>query len=288
MQSARPHQSPHPDRIFHNTSIDTLALILKSRRIRFSRLDRVDDSREAPTIQGIHFSKYFFVSCWTGEKRESIPQWQLYTEKMTGVRIELPSYPFREKHLTPPPSWLNTRTQGLMTSPLDFGEMFGPSHMVLPMFLNRDYFAGRVEYLADVADVDERYKSAVSFSSNNLAISRPFDLVRLKTIDWAFQDEYRFALFVLPSLPLPPDGPANAGFCNALPQHIANSFQTGRDPGITYLDVDLTESALYELVVTTGPLCLPGAKLCVDSLVKQYAPLGRVQGSSLEGRIRPR
>lgn len=33
-------------RIFHYTSIETLALILKNRTIRFSRLDKVDDPEE--------------------------------------------------------------------------------------------------------------------------------------------------------------------------------------------------------------------------------------------------
>jgi hypothetical protein len=139
-----------------------------------------------------------------------------------------------------------------------------------------------------VEDVNERYESAVSIEDENLTISKPFDLARLKTTDWRFQDEYRFALFVLPSLPMPPDGPGNPSFYNALPQHIGNTIRTGQDPGIPHLDVDLRESALSELVVTTGPLCSAGTKLCVESLVKQYAPHGRVQASALEGAIRRR
>jgi hypothetical protein len=276
---------PHPDRIFHYTSVETLALILKARKIRFSRLDRVDDAREAPSIKGINFSKYFFVSCWTGESRESIPQWHLYTEKMTGVRIELPSYPFQQKRLTPPGAWSDIQSEGVLNSPIDFNQMFGPSHMVLPGCLNREQFGGSVDY---VDNVTERYNAAIAIEGENLKISRPFDLVRLKTTDWKFQDEYRFALFVLPSVPIPADGPGNPSFYNALPQHIGNSLRTGQSPGITYLDVDLSETALSELVVTTGPLCPAGAKVCVESLLKQYAPLGRVQASSLEGSIRPR
>lgn len=275
----------HPDRIFHYTSIDTLALILKSRKIRFARLDTVDDAREAPTVEGIHFSKYFFVSCWTGEPRESIPQWHLYTEKMTGVRIELPSYPFRQKRLTPPAAWTSVQTQGTVYSPIDFDQMWGQSHMVLPMFLSRDQFGGRVEY---VDNVNERYKAAITMGAEQLSISRPFDLARLKTTDWKFQDEYRFALFKLPSLPMPPDGPVDPDFWNALPQHIGNSIRTGQEPGIAHLDVDLRVSALSELVVTTGPLCSSGAKLSVESLVKQYARNGRVQASALEGGMRHR
>jgi len=46
--------------IHHYTSIDTLALILASGKLRFNRLDRVDDMREAQRHSGIDFGKYFF------------------------------------------------------------------------------------------------------------------------------------------------------------------------------------------------------------------------------------
>lgn len=281
---------PHPERIFHYTSIDTLALILKSRKLRFSRLDGVDDAREAPTVHGITFSKYFFVSCWTAERAESIPQWHLYTDNMTGVRIELPSYPFVAKRLTPLATWIDVQNQGTLAGPVNFREIYGDSYMILPMFLNRDHFAGLVEY---VDDVEERYQEAVTIrrttnTHGSISVDKPFDLVRLKTKHWEFQSEYRFSFFVLPSLPLPPEGPGAPSFYNAMPEHMIRSFQTGHDPGVRSIDVDLRPSALSELVVTTGPHCSEGAKLCVESLVKQYAPLGRVQSSELEGWVRRR
>lgn len=281
---------PHPDRIFHYTSVETLALILKSRKIRFSRLDGVDDAREAPHVHGIAFSKYFFVSCWTAEPIESIPQWHLYTDKMSGVRIELPSYPFQEKRLTPPPTWKDVQSQGSLVAPLNFQEMYGDSYMVLPMFMSRDQFAGPVEY---VDDVDLRYQDAVKIQRaddgrGSISVERPFDLVRLKTKHWQFQSEYRFSLFVLPSLPLPPEGPGAPSFVSAMPEHMMRSFQTGQDLGVRSIDVDLRPTALSEVVVTTGPLCSPGTKLCVEALMKQYAPLGRVQSSQFEGWVRDR
>ncbi|MCV5372328.1 hypothetical protein OFD18_29525, partial [Escherichia coli] len=70
--------------IFHYTSIASLALILKSNKIRFSRLDGVDDILEAQTHVGINFGQYFFVSCWTKTKEESIPQWHMYGNDMKG------------------------------------------------------------------------------------------------------------------------------------------------------------------------------------------------------------
>lgn len=57
-------------RIYHYTNIDTLALILKNRTIRFNRLDNVDDLEEGKAESlGIKFCKYIFVSCWTKKRR---------------------------------------------------------------------------------------------------------------------------------------------------------------------------------------------------------------------------
>ncbi len=39
--------------IHHYTSIENLALILKNKTIRFTRLDKVDDSEEAATALGL-------------------------------------------------------------------------------------------------------------------------------------------------------------------------------------------------------------------------------------------
>ena len=75
-------------RIYHYTSIDSLALILKNRTLRFSRLDRVDDLEEARVEQNQYdLSKFLFVSCWTENGEESIPLWKMYSGGAGGVRI---------------------------------------------------------------------------------------------------------------------------------------------------------------------------------------------------------
>ena len=52
--------------IHHYTNIETLALILQSKKIRLNRLDRMDDKEEAQIdAQGIPVGKYTYVSCWT-------------------------------------------------------------------------------------------------------------------------------------------------------------------------------------------------------------------------------
>ena len=77
--------------IHHYTSIENLALILKNKTIRFTRLDKVDDSEEAGlSCKNIQLSYYTFVSCWTDSEEESIPLWKMYAGKeMHGIRISL-------------------------------------------------------------------------------------------------------------------------------------------------------------------------------------------------------
>jgi hypothetical protein len=86
-------------KIYHYTSIKALALILKTRRIRFSRLDTVDDPEEYQFVENnMQPAKYTFVSCWTRNELESIPQWRLYGDELHGVRIGMEERMFPLSH----------------------------------------------------------------------------------------------------------------------------------------------------------------------------------------------
>ncbi len=81
-----------PKYLYQYTSIETLGLILKSKCIKFNSLKNVDDLEEEIADGIKNYGKYTFVSCWTDDERENIALWNMYTEKMKGVRIKLPSY----------------------------------------------------------------------------------------------------------------------------------------------------------------------------------------------------
>lgn len=48
--------------LYHYTSIENLALILKNRTIRLNTLDKMDDLQEQKTRDVQNFGKFFFVS----------------------------------------------------------------------------------------------------------------------------------------------------------------------------------------------------------------------------------
>jgi hypothetical protein len=53
-----------PQRLYHYTSIPSLAMILKARKIRFSRLDLLDDLTEGITEDFLEYRKFCYVSSW--------------------------------------------------------------------------------------------------------------------------------------------------------------------------------------------------------------------------------
>jgi hypothetical protein len=279
------------DRICHYTNLESLALILKTRRIRFTRMDRVDDIREAQQHLGIEFGKYFFVSCWTSDTKESIPQWNMYSDQMRGVRIELPAFPFRSILLQAKPGWTGIEWQGVLPSPIPFEELWGPTYFVAPIFLNRDHFSGPMNY---VDDVEALYRASIrrevrpELNSQTLRIANLPQLPRNKSKDWEFQKEHRFSLFILPSLAVPEAGPGQGDFAASAGSHMSQAFLSNVDPGITHFDVALDPATLESLAVRTGPLATAGTIATVEALLANFAPSARVEPSSLSGFIRGR
>ena len=78
-------------KIYHYTSIEALAMILSNKTFRFGRLDTVDDPDEFSykNTYGINPAQYIYVSCWSNNPNESIPQWKIYGNNQKGVRIAL-------------------------------------------------------------------------------------------------------------------------------------------------------------------------------------------------------
>lgn len=87
--------------IHHYTSLETLAMILSTGKLKFNRLDCVDDLEES-SIQsdGIRLGQYVFVSCWTENPEESIPLWKMYANGGNGVRISMDSDMFHDYLIT--------------------------------------------------------------------------------------------------------------------------------------------------------------------------------------------
>lgn len=275
------------DLLHHYTDINTLSLILKYKTIRFNRLDRVDDITESDSFKVLRLAEFFFVSCWTYDKNESIPQWNMYTKDMVGVRISFPKRFFNYSLLKVPKKY-KAMQSGEIISPLPFEKIFTDAYMILPYVIDEHHFAREVEYLEDYKEkknegINIKLESNGRFKAK---IQDPTGLVTMKSPDWSFQKEFRFVLFIFPSLPLPPDGPFSKEFSNKMPDFMAQKLYNGEGPPIDYIDVDINPDILNKVTVTTGPLCTDGDIIIVESLMSKYAPEGNISRSKFEGTIR--
>lgn len=275
--------------IHHYTTIDKLALILKSRKIRFSRLDGVDDLKESQTVSGIEWGKYFFVSCWTYSDKESIPLWQMYSKNMTGVRISLPYYPFQLLPIKPNPKWkIPYIVKGTFLSPLQLDQIFTDKYFIMTSFLNKEKFGSKVNY---INDVNTFYKDRINLQITPpnkvlLTIKDFMDLPLTKEKIWNFQEEYRFVLNINPSIKLSDKGIADPNYYNNISTHVLNCYKNGVSPGIDFIDLNLDQTAIDNILITLGPKCNESEKIIVESLIEKYTKNGIIQESNLSDTIR--
>lgn len=83
------------DRILYKyTTLESLAMILKSKKIRLNPLTRMDDLQEAQSSDDINYGRYVFISSWMDQPLESIAMWKLYSNMFSGVRIGMKENPF--------------------------------------------------------------------------------------------------------------------------------------------------------------------------------------------------
>jgi hypothetical protein len=273
--------------IHHYTSINTLARILKYQTIRFNRLDRVDDVSEAKFYGKYDLGKFLFVSCWTDSNVESIPLWHMYTDKMRGVLISLDSDWMYYRPLKPDPKYKFIQ-EGTLYAPVPFERFFNDNYLILPNTFERDKVLKKVKYvddpsifLKDVVDLKVQPNGTAK-----MQLKEVNDFATYKKKIWSFQEEVRFILFILPTIPIPPDGFSNEHYLKALPSHIMNSIINGNGPDLENFDIDIDAKVLDNVIITLGPLCDEGDEIMVDSLLKKYTNNGVLRKSKLTGNIR--
>lgn len=277
------------EKVHHYTTIDTLALILKTKKIRFSRLDRVDDVTECKIYGQYDMSKYIFISCWTYQKEESIPQWHMYTDKMKGVRISFDKDMFNYqpiKLLNLPENKHIFKLDG--ESPIPFESLFTDDYIVLPVFGNKVDLERNVEYVDNPYNC---YKDIVTIKTdeNGISIMNISEITKLamyKSKDWEFQREIRFALIILPGLPIPACGIMGSNYLSQMPPFIIKSIVYGIAPKIEYFDVELNQDVLDNIEVILGPLNNESNRIIVEALLSKYTKNGSLANSNLKGKIR--
>lgn len=265
-------------KLYHYTNIETLALILKNKTIRFNRLDQVDDLEEGHIeCSGMQPGLYSFVSCWTDDPEESIPLWRMYTDKGVGVRIGLDKEMFRQYqyHNRDVVDGTAIQTDGVLSKPISPNKIITPDMWILPNF-NDGVFFRKVIY---VDDVSKAMEDAVKRENNiikQFSISQ-FSLYKNKR--WEFQNESRFALTIFPK-------PSNLSTGSpSYSKWLTSAINRCEPAPINYFDLDLDLEALKKMDITLCPRMNEGHKTIVESLCNTYLGDVHPETSTLNGIV---
>lgn len=237
-------------RIYHYTSIETLALILRNKTMRFTRLDKVDDPDEYSFERhGHNPARYVYVSCWTRNANESIPQWVMYGNRRHGVRISFDEDMFQLKTDAIYPRWFETE------------ELRDKDFMVMPILNDRimsdiNYVDNPQSYIDNIF-VNINGDTAINF--NNVGL--------YKSKDWVFQNECRFIMQAFPK---------NAQGRMYQPSYYIEENICCAQANI---DVPIKPSAFDNMQIVLGPDVTLAERTIVEALCKAYLGHTNVQAS---------
>lgn len=266
--------------IYHYTTIESLALILKNKTLLFNRLDCVDDLEEGSVCSsGIYVGRYVFVSCWTESDEESIPLWKMYGGDKFGVRIGLDKDMFK-KYVVKDPQWGGQQWHGSMLLSLPPEEFEKEDYFIFPIHsIENDFFYRKVQY---VDDVEEKTKSSVILTPSGNGKYRANilfgEIGRYKHKRWAFQNESRFALTILPFNPILCKNQDEVGTL------ALNACLQNKELAFTKYFMNLDERSFDNMEITLSPSATEGQRTLVDALVRLYAPNAVIKSSTL-GRL---
>lgn len=267
-------------KIHHYTSIENLALILKNKTIRFTRLDKVDDGEEAGlSCSGIPLSYYTFVSCWTHQTEENIPLWKMYAGKeMKGVRITLDSDMFHKYPVHSGSYYgIDILSQEGKVSILPIDKCITRDYVIVPSFNDSEMFFRQIEY---VDDPMASMQNAANIKNCGNGIGEiTLDLKRIglyKRKCWTFQQECRFVLNIIPNTSGGIDSCAIANTC-------VQSLYNKTAPVISFYDLLMESNSFVDMEITLSPTCTEAEKIIIEALVNQFAPQASIASSKLKG-----
>lgn len=257
-----------PDRLFHYTSIDTLAKILTSRRLRFNRLDRADDVTEASWFPDQRLAKALYISAWTYDHEENLALWASYGIGAGGVRVSLPTemfnaYMIQLKHsdLTEEPVTIESAIP-----PETFHELGATFIPPLQFVWNEN--VRPVEYRSDAEYVKRQAHSYAGQQGIHFSKDLPF----IKHSDWAIQREIRFIITAFFD-GLQTEVTAESALIKA--RRATDFYVRGIPPAFDYLDIPLNEHVLrHDIEVVLGGKCHEGHKEMVRLLLNEHTDVG--------------
>lgn len=270
-------------KIYHYTSIQALALIIKNQTILFNRLDNVDDLEESQYGSGpynVKLAKYEFVSCWSKEPSENISLWKMYAG-FGGVRIAMDEDLFVSYCLAP-------------------GSPFKSYYKQL-FNIEKDYCATSVNNEVKLYDVtycddpENKIKELIKHTDNGGIVLNTSKIGFYKRKEWAFQKESRFKISIFPSDPYVfikdpaltksfMEGPIINGII-AYTESIRRSIDNNYDPKVQRIFMPIKKEALDSIEVMLGPCTTEADRIIVEALLQGHKD-SKITDSYFRGKIR--
>lgn len=254
--------------LYHYTSIESLALILKNRTIRLNPLDKMDDLQEKRSAEIKDFGKFTFVSCWTSDEVESIPMWKLYTQLTSGVRIKMRIRPFVQYNNVPVNQlreWAYKNNGQIVNEVVSNSATYIDAywmlnHGVITPHAFGDDILCKIEYTNELEKLEPKiavYKDGTTYLCGNM-------LGKHKNEYWRFQNEWRYLLSVYPW------PPATGGAAPLMPE---------------YIDLQITPNCYDDMEITCSPKMTVGNRILLEALLEKYNPKATVKASELSEKI---
>lgn len=269
-----------PAVLYHYASLDTLALILHNRTIRFSRLDKVDDPQEQRSADSQNLGKMKLVSCWTSSNEESIPMWREYAGAECGVRIQMKSHPFK-RYSVSTESLSKLSSDAVLNTP---GGKFDGLQLPLEDFWDKKYhfkeMARSVEMLHEVQYTKDKsllFPEVIRSCGNGWVEADLSALGIRKATAWSYQREWRYVLTAVPVGIASIEGDVEAV------KRATEVILDRCDPEIpSFYDLIISDEAFSSMKIVVSPKMTPGNRIILDALVQKYAPGIEVAESSIE------
>lgn len=277
-------ENSYPEYLYHYTTVENLALILKNRTIRFSSLDRMDDHQENEAADIKNLGQFIYVSSWTADEDESIPMWNMYASIKSGVRIRMKSYPFKlyeeyaddiRKVMTMP---VTDNSGGKpVRNYIRYSDMIAGGYVCMPM--NLENALQKVTYTDDKDKLYPRL-AALSPDGSNFTISMS-ELGRNKNRSWSFQDEWRYIITIFP-LDINQSVEQITTAFTIMSNKILRGLEKQKFP---FYDMYIDDAAFDSMEVTLSPAISAGERTIVDALKQKYAPKLTIRNSILYGTM---
>lgn len=181
-----------PSYLYQYTTIGSLALILKTRSIKFNSLAYVDDLEEMKSGDIDEIGRYVFASCWTDKKEENIALWNMYAEKMRGIRIGLPVYSLEDSK-----DFVQKQVNKYKLNLIEYGS----ETITLPdnTYVWKDFKWANYYQLREIVYTDDDRKLFPNIIRTDDEGNIRLDSLRLglcKRKCWEFQQEWRYLIYI--------------------------------------------------------------------------------------------